>query len=107
MIECPYCKHENKHIPEGCHNEDATYEMQCPKCEKYFVFTVFISFSYTSYPAECLNTDVHDFQLTHTEPKEFSKMRCSMCGEERELTQDERKQYGIDTIESCFEKIDK
>jgi hypothetical protein len=68
---------------------------------------VFITFSCDTRRADCLNGGNHDYQLTNTCPKEFSRMRCSMCGDERDLTNEERKQFGIGTKEDYFKSLNK
>lgn len=108
-LECPYCDEGL----EVCHDdgdgdgysEDEKHQMNCPYCEKDFVFTTSISYYYEPEKADCLNTGKHDFKLTTTFPKEFSKMRCSMCDEEKELTDKERGQFDIGTKDSYFEKL--
>lgn len=108
-IECPYCeKGLNINHDDGFgYVEDITYQMECSHCGKSFVFTTSISFYYEAERADCLNDGKHDYQLTHTCPKEFSKMRCSMCDDERELTDDERAEYNIGTRESYFDALRK
>lgn len=98
-LECPYCEHEFdiNHDDGFGYKEDITEEIQCPECEKYFVFTASITWHYEAYKADCLNGSEHDYQLTRTIPKAFSKMRCTMCDKERELTEDERVRYCIPT----------
>lgn len=105
-LECPYCEQEL----EICHDDGFGYEegvhhQECPHCGKKFVFETEISFYYKPYKADCLNDGKHDYQLTHTNPKEFSKMRCTMCGDERELTEAERTHYGIGTKEDFIKTL--
>lgn len=90
-IECPYCGHAQ----EICHDdgfgyeEDVYHEMECYECEKSFVFTTSISFSYTPKKADCLNNGEHDFKPTATFPRRYTKMQCTMCDEKRDCTADE------------------
>ncbi len=106
-IECPYC---NKGM-EICHDdghgciEDKPYEEQCPECEKYFVFYSCISFDYTPQKADCLNGSEHDYEVTSTIPNAFSKMRCKMCDEEREMTEPERIALKIGTKAEYMKSI--
>jgi hypothetical protein len=108
-IECPYCgKEQNIDHDDGFgYKEDVLHQMECKYCEKQFVFTTSILFHYYPEKADCLNDGNHNYQLTHTFPKEFSKMRCSMCDDERELTDEEMLKYNIGTKESYFEKLKK
>lgn len=106
-LECPYCE---KGL-EVCHDDGFGYEegvkhqMECRYCEKSFVFETSISFYYEPEKADCLNDDKHDYKLTSTCPKEFSEMECTMCGDRRDLTDDERLKFNIDTKENYFKKL--
>ena len=106
-LECPYCEQEL----DICHDDGFGYEegvkhqYECPHCGKSFVFETSISFYYEPEKADCLNYGNHDYQLTHTYPKEFSKMRCSMCGDEREMTDEERIKFNIGTKQSYMDSL--
>lgn len=90
-IDCPYCGHEQ----EVCHDdgegyaEDQVHEMECYECEKSFVFTTCISFSYSPAKADCLNGAEHNFRPTNTVPRNFTRMRCDDCDKIRPCTDDE------------------
>lgn len=73
-LECPYCKKEcSVNHDDGFGFEpDVKHQMQCPHCQKTFVFQTSISFSYEAEKADCLNGVEHDYQLTTTFPKELS-----------------------------------
>lgn len=103
-LNCPYCEAEQEinHDDGFGYQEDVINEMQCSECEKNFVFTTSIIFSYEAAKADCLNGEDHEFKISHTYPREFSKMRCDY---ERELTGEERISFGIGTEESYFEKL--
>jgi hypothetical protein len=89
-IKCPYCGEEQ----EVCHDdgfgyeEDRRHEMQCHKCEKYFVFTTHISFYYFPEKADCLNGDPHDLKETSTYPRRHTKMACKNCDHIEPLPKD-------------------
>jgi len=106
-INCPYCDAEL----EICHDdgfgyeEDVKHQMECGECDKNFVFSTSILFCYDAEKADCLNNEKHNYKLTITAPKEFSKMRCTYCDDERELTDDEREEFNIGTKSSYFDKI--
>jgi hypothetical protein len=80
-VDCPYCGvgQEICHDDGAGYEEDATHEQECGDCEKVFVFTTSISFSYEAARADCLNGEKHKWERTHTWPKEFAKLRCSVC----------------------------
>jgi hypothetical protein len=96
-VECPYC---GKSV-DICHDDGFGYEecvyhqMQCCYCHKNFVFTTTISFDYWPKKADCLNGFDHNYEITHTCPREYSRMRCTMCDDTRELTEEERILYKI------------
>jgi len=108
-LECPYCGEglEVNHDDGDGYAEDENHQMECSYCEKQFVFQTSISYYYEPAKADCLNEGEHDWKITLTYPKEFSKMRCSMCAYEKELTDNERKQFDIGTRESYFETLNK
>lgn len=87
-MSCPYCEAEQ----EVCHDdgqgysEDEAHQHCCSNCGKMFVFYTFIMFSYDPYKADCLNDSEHVFEGTHTWPVKHSRMRCTMCSEERQPT---------------------
>lgn len=84
-LQCPYCGADN----EVCHDDgfgyeqDTLHEIECNACEKYFVFSTCISFSYTAYAAPCLNDGNHTWKKTVTCPPEFARLRCTMCDAEK------------------------
>lgn len=106
-IECPYCQAELKvnHNDGFGYAQDETHQMECKECKKNFVFTTHISFHYSPEKAGCLNGEQHDYQLTHTAPKCASTMRCTMCDDEREPTQEERTKFQLGTKEDYFKSL--
>jgi hypothetical protein len=108
-IECPYCGSEEEidHDDGFGYEQDVTHQMQCSNCEKNFVFTTYISFSYNAEKADCLNDGEHDYQPTHTYPKAATRMRCTMCDDTRDLTDEERNSLGIETVEEYFKSLNK
>lgn len=106
-INCPYCdaglniNHDNGFG----YQEDIKHQMECENCNKTFVFTTSISFYYEAEKADCLNGKKHKYEKTITFPKEFSKMRCVFCDDERELTDNERINFGLATKKSYFDKF--
>jgi hypothetical protein len=99
-LECPYCNAEQNvnHDDGYTYTEGVKHEMQCCSCEKYFVYQTSISFYYEPEKADCLNDTEHDFQPTITYPKEFTKMECTMCGENRTPTPEEMMDILNDTF---------
>lgn len=91
-VECPYCgKEQNIDHDDGQgYEQDTVHQQWCRNCQKYFVFTTYISFHYTVGKADCLNGSPHKFEPTYTIPKEYTRMRCVDCDEERAMTEEER-----------------
>lgn len=87
-LNCPYCDAEVEinHDDGFGYTEGVLHQQQCPQCKKYFVFETSISFYYEPSAADCLNTGDHHYRQTHTFPAEFTKMRCDLCGKERNPT---------------------
>lgn len=98
-IECPYCGEdlEINHDDGAGYEENRLHEQQCHHCEKYFVFTTYISYSYEPYKADCLNEGEHTFKATRTYPKECTEMECTQCGERRKPTEEEWKAINAKT----------
>lgn len=90
-VNCPYCDADQKidHDDGYGYREDEIYQQECRDCGKVFVFTTSISFYYEAEKADCLNDSEHDFRPTHTIPREYTKMECSMCGKKRQPTESE------------------
>jgi len=90
-VNCPYCDAEI----DICHDdgfgmeEDETHQYECHECLKYFVFTTSISVYHEAEKADCLNDGKHDWKPTVTSPIQYTRMRCSMCDEKREPTEEE------------------
>lgn len=82
-VDCPYCGAEL----EICHDdgfgysEDELHEMECPECEKYFVFETSIIFSYEARKADCLNGAPHRWVKTVIAPNWWpDAVHCRDCG---------------------------
>ena len=108
-LECPYCHAglEINHDDGFGYEENVSHEMECDNCGKSFVFTTSISFYYEPHKADCLNDGKHVYEKTHTSPSCFSNMQCNMCGDVREMTEEERIGFGIMTKEEYFESLEK
>jgi hypothetical protein len=90
-MDCPYCGNGVDNNTDQWEPE-ATHEMQCPHCEKYFVFTISYIPFYDVEKADCLNGSEHNHQPMTTYPVEFTEMRCTMCGDMRKPTAEEWQQ---------------
>ena len=90
-INCPYCgePQDINHDDGRGYSEDGFHEQQCNMCEKNFVFTTSISYHYEAEKADCLNDGEHNYKATTTILIEYTKMRCTMCDEQRTPTEKE------------------
>lgn len=106
-LNCPYCNAELSvcHDDGFGYEEGVNHQMECGYCEKSFVFQTSISFYYEPAKADCLNDGKHDWKKNHTQPSYFTKMECSMCGDTRELTQEERVEFNIPTYEEYCNEV--
>lgn len=108
-LECPYCEKELEinHDDGFGYEEGVNHEIECDHCGKKFIFQTSISFYYEPYKADCLNDGKHDYNLTSTTPNCFAKMECSMCGGQRDLTDDEKIHFKIESVESYLKSLKK
>jgi hypothetical protein len=99
-VNCPYCgaPQEINHDDGRGYSEDDKHEQQCNECEKIFVFTTSISYYYEAEKADCLNDGEHNYKRTHTIPRGYTKMRCTMCDEQRKPTEEEMKQILLEDV---------
>ena len=96
--ECPYCGEEQEINRNDDYEEGEIYQQQCKWCEKKFVFTTVIDFTHEAEQAECLNGGEHDFKPTITFPLIATRMRCEMCGKERNPTDNEMLLIYVDKL---------
>jgi len=81
---CPYCQAEIEiNHDDGYGYGDDQYQQTCRSCGKAFVFTTTTVHYYDVEKADCLNGGEHKWKRTCTIPREFERMRCEMCGEEK------------------------
>lgn len=91
-VNCPYCGVEI----EICHDDGFGYEEgiyhedECYECEKRFVFTTIICVYHDAFKADCLNDGEHQFKETNTFPHEFTRLKCTTCGLEKNLEKDKK-----------------
>ena len=90
-VECPYCNDwiEIDHDDGYGYEENELHQQDCAHCGKTFTYNTTISFSYDAYPAPCLNGEDHNWKERVTYPKEFTRMICSTCEDERQPTEEE------------------
>lgn len=92
-IECPYCGEEQEIDNDGYSYDVGTkYQQKCSGCGKNFAYETTISIFHEAFAAPCID---HDWKETRTIPRCFRKLRCSVCGEEKEIEgiEEERKAY--------------
>ena len=85
-LECPYCKNPQEVCRDDgdWYEEDVLHEMECSSCEKAFVFTTYISFTYDPRKADCLNGSDHKWKQINFYPNFWpDAKRCTDCGLER------------------------
>jgi hypothetical protein len=79
-IECPYCGHEQDVCRDDFgYEEDKRHEVECEECEKRFVFTVFVTHTFRPAKADCLNGGEHQWKMSSTIPRRFSRWCCTTC----------------------------
>jgi len=107
MIEttCPYCNNVDEFDADGFSDDDRSLQ-ECSKCGKVYNIYIKITVDCDCTPCPCQGIN-HEWELIPTIPKNFTKKRCKHCGEEKELTDEERKQYKIPSKESYFKELEK
>lgn len=95
---CPYCNEwqEINHDDGYGYEEGKVFNQECTECGKIFVYTTGTLFIYDAKRADCLYEAEHDYKLTSTYPKAYSRMQCSICSDERNPTEEEREKYKLD-----------
>ncbi len=90
---CPYCNAglRVRHDDGFGDDEGVKHQMQCDTCKKYFVYETYITYGYEPKKAECLNGADHEWEAAWCYPKEYTEMKCTVCGEKRQPTKDEMK----------------
>jgi hypothetical protein len=96
--ECPYCQAPHEYDGDGMGDGD-TEEVQCDKCEKFFLIVGCITVSYDAYQADCLNGAPHAWAACLRYPRVmYGKVqyRCSGCQitEDRPATPEEIAKHG-------------
>ena len=93
-IECPYCGEEIDNDDGYSYDVGTIHRLECSGCGKRFAYKTIISISYEAFVAPCINGDAeHDWKETKSFPRCYRKLRCSVCGEEKEIegVEEERK----------------
>lgn len=90
-VECSYCEKSQGINHDGGYgyDEGKLHQQQCVECDKIFTYTTSISFYYEAQKVDCLNGGEHKWKASHTYPKEYTKMVCEECEEERQPTNEE------------------
>lgn len=107
---CPYCgARVNIDHDDGYGMEEGEiFNDVCPKCGKTFVYSTFIIINHDISKADCLNDEgEHQWEPTKVYPRAMTKMKCKICGEERDLTSEERKKNNIPTMEEYRKELKK
>ena len=107
--ECPYCHSKNEVDFETYWDKianDEAFVMECYNCEKLFVVEPYTSVTFHTEECKCQGVD-HEYEFSEAYPRCFSKMMCKHCGEERQLTEEERLKYGVGTIQEYVEELNK
>lgn len=94
-VDCPYCQEgqDINHDDGYGYDEGVAFQQTCRNCDKTFIYTTSISFFYTTEQADCLNGAMHNYEPTHTFPREYTEMQCSMCEETRPMTPQEKEEF--------------
>ena len=94
-VECPYCEAEFEVCQdEGFACKDSEdYDLACIYCEKTFIITPCVSYSFDARKANCKNGEAeHKIKDKIGHPREFyiGMKYCTDCGEEFNTKKEER-----------------
>lgn len=104
-VKCPYCgKAVNIENEDANPFESELYIESCANCGKFFTYTANVSVDVETHKCEC-QLENHKWVLSKAYPECVSTMYCPECGERRPLTEEEHKQYNIETKEDYFNRI--
>jgi len=94
-VNCPYCEEEQtiNHDDGYGYEEDVLHEQECVDCGKTFIFTTSIIYCYGAHKADCLNGGKHEYQETNVHPRRFTKLVCTMCGDEKDVSQERMEEF--------------
>lgn len=86
-VQCPYCEKETKIVSRDlCEGfeEDEFYEECCEHCEKNFLYTASLSYSFSAQKAPCENGEPHKWvKIGSTSNYHDNFERCDYCWIER------------------------
>ena len=108
-VTCPYCGKEFEvdwelfDYSDGF--EDVTNQQECPQCGKYVNITRSIIIDYEAEECPCQMED-HQWVPYKTHPICFTRMHCIHCGLERQLTEKERFEHGIPTVDEYRKQLE-
>lgn len=87
-VKCPYCGADNEicHDDGQCYDEGVLHWQGCTACGKTYAYETSIDVSHEAFAAPCIDGDAeHSWEETDTIPRCFRRLRCSVCGEEKEI----------------------
>lgn len=79
---CPYCDEGFDFCDDEPKGEGVVEELECPLCEKNFVFHRSYSIDYWTTKADCLNGEQHNFEQVTRSPTVIGgkiQFRCIGC----------------------------
>ncbi len=76
-VLCPYCGMAS-YVEQEFELPGELDVMECPECERTFIFTTHVAYSYRSFSADCLNGGVHVYKKVMNE-HDILEWRCSVC----------------------------
>lgn len=103
---CPYCNNEIEHnLDDFDLLSEEPFFIECPHCDK--VVKMHSSVIIDVWPEKCqCQLEDHEYELSLAYPNCCSTMMCKHCGQERPLTEEERKKYNIQTKEEYFKSLE-
>lgn len=85
-VTCPYCgkRVEINHDDGYGYTEGETYQQECDKCNKTFVYYTTKILCYDVYKAPCLNGEDHCWEDVQGAPEGYqsNRKRCKWCNKD-------------------------
>lgn len=96
-VKCPYCRkwQEIDHDDGYGYEEEVLHQQECGDCGKIFGYSTSISFYYEAIQLPCANDEPHAWGLDTILPEWWSRMKCEICGIDRDPTDEEREMLKI------------
>ena len=106
-VLCPYCKNELELDTDDYGDQifaEDIFTVECRHCGKIVMVEPHVTVRLEGMECKCQGKN-HKWLQMVTFPKCFTEMVCEYCGERRPMTDEEKKEFDIPTIEDYMKSI--